>query len=86
MISTSDVVIEYKNLNDCITTNSDSDYAGDVDTESVFFAAVVAAKEAICLRLLTSELGCCNKNSTYIFVDNQSAIGVASNPEFHKRS
>ena len=32
LVGTSDVGIEYKNVNDCITGYSDSDYAGDVDT------------------------------------------------------
>ena len=55
-------------------------------TESEYVAAATAAKEVIWLRLLLSDLGCECKNATELYVDNQSAIRLVRNPEFHKRT
>ena len=44
-----------------------------------------AAKDAIHLRRLVTELGDEHKGPTHLSVDNQSAIAVAYNPEHHGR-
>ena len=54
-------------------------------TEAEYIAAAHAAKEAIWLRRLLTELGENLEFSTTLFVDNQSAIAITRNPEFHDR-
>ena len=54
-------------------------------TEAEIVAASEAAKEAISLHGLLSELGQDDDRPTRMFVDNQSAIAVAYNPEHHSR-
>lgn len=55
-------------------------------TESEYIAAATAAKEAVWLRTLLNGVGCkCDKPTT-LYVDNQSAIRLIRNPEFHKRT
>ena len=52
--------------------------------DSEYVAATVATRETVCLRKLSGDLGShCNK-PTVLFIDNQSAIRLAKNPEFHK--
>lgn len=55
-------------------------------TESEYIAASQCVKELVWLRELLSEI--LNKNSidSTLFMDNQSAIRLVKNPEFHKRS
>lgn len=55
-------------------------------TESEYVAAAAAAKEAMWLRKLVSNIEGTSLNTTTLYVDNQSAIKLARNPEFHKRS
>lgn len=55
-------------------------------TEAEYVAAAAAAKEAIWLRKLLSDLGCQCQSATTLFVDNQSAIRLTKNPEFHQRT
>jgi Reverse transcriptase (RNA-dependent DNA polymerase) len=55
-------------------------------TEAEYIAASYAAKEAIWLRRLLTELGLDTSSPTPIHVNNQSAIAIARNPEFHDRT
>jgi hypothetical protein len=55
-------------------------------TEAEYIAGAHAAKEATWLRLLLSELGQDMSSPTILHVDNQSAIAIARNPEFHERT
>lgn len=55
-------------------------------TESEYVAATAAACEAVWLRKLLEEIGSRCDKATAIWVDNQSAIKLAKNPEFHKRT
>ena len=55
-------------------------------TESEYVAAAAAAKEAIWLRKLMRDIGCLSAGATVINVDNQSAIKLVKNPEYHKRT
>jgi hypothetical protein len=55
-------------------------------TEAEYIAASHAAKEAVWLRRLLTELGLDLTSPTTIHVDNQSAIAIARNPEFHDRT
>ena len=52
-------------------------------TEAEYIAAAHAAKEAVWLRRLLTELGLDLSSPTILHVDNQSAIAIARNPEFH---
>ena len=55
-------------------------------TESEYVAAATAAKENIWIRNLLKDLGASCEKTTALYVDNQSAIKLAKNPEFHKRT
>lgn len=55
-------------------------------TESEYVAASVASREAIWLRKFLSDIGYLSRKTTTVFVDNQSAIKLVKNPEFHKRT
>jgi len=55
-------------------------------TESEYVAAAAAAKEAMWLRKLINDIENTNSAAVVLNVDNQSAIKLAKNPEFHKRS
>ena len=55
-------------------------------TESEYAAAATAAKEAIWIRKLLSDIEYRCETGTLLYVDNQSAIKLAKNPEFHKRT
>ena len=55
-------------------------------TEAEFVAAAEATKEAIWLRKLLSDVGHVCDGPTLLNVDNQSAIKLSRNPEFHRRS
>jgi len=55
-------------------------------TEAEYIAASIATKEAIWLRNLLSDIGRRCENATTIMTDNQSAIKLIKNPEFHSRT
>ena len=44
------------------------------------------AQEAVWLRQLLSDLQCAPEGPTTIFEDNQSAVCIAQNSQFHKRT
>ena len=54
--------------------------------ESETHAAVQATKEAIWLRNILEELKIMQIEATTIYCDNQAAIALSKNPEFHSRS
>lgn len=54
-------------------------------TEAEYMAATEAAKEAIWLRSLLSELGYPQADPTILYDDNQSAIALANDPVHHAR-
>lgn len=58
-------------------------YCGTTETEYV--AATEGAKEAIWLRRLLEPMGD-NNNCVKLKIDNQGAIKLAQNPEYHKRT
>ena len=55
-------------------------------TEAEYISGAHAAKKAVWLRQLISELGLDTSFPTVLHVDNQSAIAIAKNPEFHDRT
>lgn len=55
-------------------------------TEAEYVALGTAARETVWLRRFLEELGFPQQTPTPIYVDNQSAIKLAKNPEFHKRT
>jgi hypothetical protein len=55
-------------------------------TEAEYIAGAHATKEAVWLRQLLSELGQDMSSPTVLCIDNQSAITIAWNPEFHDRT
>lgn len=55
-------------------------------TEAEYVAAASAAKEAIWLKKLLNDIGCQCSQATTLYIDNQSAIRLVKNPEFHKRT
>ena len=56
--------------------------------EAEYIALSSSVQEAIWLKQLTSELSCEHSSSkaTVIYEDNQSAISLAGNPQFHGRA
>ena len=54
--------------------------------EAEYMALSSAAQEAVWLRQLTAELGSSPETATTIFEDNQSAIALTKNPQFHGRA
>jgi Reverse transcriptase (RNA-dependent DNA polymerase) len=55
-------------------------------TEAEYIAAAHATKEAIWLRRLLTDFGIDTYSPTTLYIDNQSAIAIARNPEFHDRT
>lgn len=55
-------------------------------TESEYIAASNAVKELVWLNLLLSELLVDGLNVPIFYMDNQSAIRLVKNPEYHKRT
>jgi hypothetical protein len=55
-------------------------------TEAEYIAAAHTTKEVIWLRRLLTDLGLDLDSPTTLHVDNQSAIAIAHNPEFHDRA
>jgi hypothetical protein len=45
-----------------------------------------AAKDIVWTRRLLSGIGCDQKQPTELFCDNQGALKLVSNPEFHRRT
>ena len=54
--------------------------------EAEYMALSSAAQEAVWLRQLTAELRSPPETATTIFEDNQSAIAMTKNPQFHGRA
>ena len=54
--------------------------------EAEYIVANSATHDAAWLHELLTQLGFPQKNPADLFVDNQSAIRLANNPEFHQRS
>jgi hypothetical protein len=54
-------------------------------TEAEFVAAVAAGKEICWMQQLLGEIGYMSPAPSTLFIDNQSAISVAKNPEHHGR-
>lgn len=54
-------------------------------TEAEFMAACAATKEAMWVKLLLSDAGEYKQDTLYLHLDNQSAISVIKNLNFHKR-
>lgn len=54
--------------------------------ESEYMALASAAQEAVWMRQLLSDLKNSPAGATVIFEDNQSAICMAKNPQFHGRA
>ena len=54
-------------------------------TEAEYVSAVSAGQEMVWLRNLLSEFGYQFNGASTLFIDNQSAISVANNPEHHGR-
>jgi len=55
-------------------------------TEAEYIARAHAAKEVVWLRQLLSKLGQGTRYPTTLLIDNQSAIAIAKNPEFHDQT
>ena len=55
-------------------------------TESEYMALLLAAKESIWIQRFLSELCYTAINSNVIYCDNQGAIALANNPEYHART
>ena len=54
--------------------------------EAEYIALSSAAQEAVWMRQLTTELGSPPETATIIHEDNQSAISMTKNPQFHGKS
>ena len=55
-------------------------------TESEYVAAAAAAKEVVWMRRLLQDIGRHQSKPTLLFCDNQSAIKLVRNPQFHQRT
>ena len=55
-------------------------------TESEYVAASAGGKEVVWMRRLLQDIGRREDQSTELFIDNQSAIKLVRNPEFHQRT
>ena len=53
--------------------------------EAEYIALSSAAQESVWLRRLTTELGQVSSHPTTIYEDNQSAISMCKNPQYHGR-
>lgn len=54
--------------------------------ESEYMAACAATKDAVWLRRILAEFGLEQVAPTALMIDNQSAIKLSNNPEFHQRT
>jgi len=75
-------------MNECLVTwNSHKENTVALSScEAEFMAATEAAKQAIWLRNLLSELTAQKPKKVTLYVDNNSAIALMKNPVFHGRS
>jgi hypothetical protein len=55
-------------------------------TEAKYIARAHTAKEVIWLRHLFSEVGLSDDGPTTLYMDNQSIIAIAKNPQFHDQT
>lgn len=55
-------------------------------TEAEYVAASMTVRESVWLRKLLKGIGCQYADTIKILIDNQSAIKLIKNPEFHKRT
>ena len=55
-------------------------------TEAEYMAGAHAAKEAAWIRIFLLEIGEAQSSPTHLMMDNQSAMALAKNPEFHSRT
>ena len=55
-------------------------------TESEYIAACLTAKETVWSRRLLADMGYPQSSPTQLFSDNQAAIRLVANPEYHKRT
>ena len=55
-------------------------------TEVEYIVATIAANQALWIRKLLTDLNMEQTGSTQVFVDNQAAISIASNPVFHGKT
>ena len=55
-------------------------------TEAEYIAGAHAAKELVWLRHLLGDIGMPDDNLTILRMDNQSAIAIAKNPQFHDQT
>jgi hypothetical protein len=55
-------------------------------TEAEYMALSQATSEAVWLRRLLTDLGFPQKSATVVYADNMSAMALARNPQFHKRT
>lgn len=77
----------FKLSNGPITWTSNRQTVVSLSTaEAEYIAAGLAVKESIWIRKLLYELGYLRDNPTPIYIDNQSAIKLIKNPEFHSRT
>ena len=54
--------------------------------EAQYVAAALAARKAVWLRQVLKDLAREKNDATCLFINNQSAIRILKNPEFHKRT
>ena len=54
--------------------------------EAEYMALASTAQESVWLRMLTAQLGSSSEGPTVIYEDNQSAMAMCKNPQFHGRS
>ena len=55
-------------------------------TEAEYVAASMATREAVWLSRLMKDIGCPASSAINLYTDNQSALRLVKNPEFHKRT
>ena len=58
----------------------------DISTEPEYVAASLTSKETVWAHCLLADIGFSQPVPTPLFSDNQSAIMLVQNPEFHKRT
>ncbi|KAG5895509.1 hypothetical protein JTB14_009220 [Gonioctena quinquepunctata] len=77
----------FKLCNAAVTWSSKRQHAVTLSTtEAEYVAACQATKEAIRIRRLMNDIGESVSMATPLNIDNQSAIKLIHNPEFHKRT
>ena len=55
-------------------------------TEAEYISASSATQEAVSCRIVLGQCGYQQSDPTHLYVDNQSAIRIVKNPEFHERT